>query len=50
MGTGPALVVLGMMGRIPVAGVTWQALQWSAMNVGPNPQSPLSETMDAHCR
>ena len=28
MTAGPALVVLGMMGRIPVAGVTWQALQY----------------------
>ncbi len=28
MSTGPTLVVLGMMGRMPVAGVTWQVLQY----------------------
>jgi hypothetical protein len=28
MAAGPTLVVLGMMGRMPVAGVTWQALQY----------------------
>lgn len=28
MGAEPTLVVLGMMGRMPVAGVTWQALQY----------------------
>ena len=28
MSTGPSLVVLGMMGRMPVAGVTWQVLQY----------------------
>lgn len=28
MTAGPTLVVLGMMGRMPVAGVTWQALQY----------------------
>ncbi len=28
MSTGPILVVLGLMGRMPVAGVTWQVLQY----------------------
>ena len=28
MRAAPTLVVLGMMGRMPVAGVTWQFLQY----------------------